>query len=252
MQLLPALDLRGGQVVRLRQGDDRQRTVYDHSPADVLRRYAAAGVVRAHVVDLDAALGEEPQRELLADLARLDDVPELQLGGGLRDRGAVEWALGAGYVRAVITSLMVRDFDLFRELCQRHPGRLVPALDTDRGELKSGGWRETADVELDELCDRLRQLPIGAVLVTDISRDGMMAGPNLDLACDLGKRSGAAAILSGGVSSLEDLERAACRPEISAAVVGKALYDGRVDLVEALRVCDGSSSAPSEATLEFG
>lgn len=237
VQLLPAIDLRGGQVVRLERGDDERRTVYDADPGNALRRYGEAGVARIHVVDLDAAFGGPPQRGVVRELARRAVRGGIQLGGGLRDREAVEWAFAAGCERAVVTSLIVRDFDVFADLCREHPGRMVAALDIDGGEVRLAGWTESADRSPAALCAELADLPIAAVLVTDISRDGMMQGPNIDLACRIGDLAGAPAILSGGVRSAADLEAAARRSEIEAAIVGRALYDGSLSLDEAIAAC---------------
>ena len=237
VQLLPAIDLRSGQVVRLERGDDERRTVYDADPGNVLRRYREAGVARIHVVDLDAAFGGPPQRGVVRELARRAVRGGIQLGGGLRDREAVEWAFAAGCERAVVTSLIVRDFDVFADLCREHPGRMVAALDIDGGEVRLAGWTESADRSPAALCAELADLPVAAVLVTDISRDGMMRGPNIDLACRIGDLAGAPAILSGGVRSAADLEAAARRSEIEAAIVGRALYDGSLSLDEAIAAC---------------
>ncbi|MCY3592974.1 MAG: 1-(5-phosphoribosyl)-5-[(5-phosphoribosylamino)methylideneamino] imidazole-4-carboxamide isomerase [Acidobacteria bacterium] len=242
MQLLPAIDLRRGQVVRLMRGDDRRRTVYDADPGNALRRYREAGVGRIHVVDLDAAFGGPPQRDVVQDLARraedsFNGRGGIQLGGGLRDREAVEWAFGAGCERAVVTSLIVRDFDVFADLCREYPARMVAALDIDGGEVRLAGWTESADCSPAALCAQLADLPVAAVLVTDISRDGMMQGPNIDLACRIGDLACAPAILSGGVRSAADLEAAARRPEIQAAIVGRALYDGSLSLDDAIAAC---------------
>ena len=237
VQLLPAIDLRSGQVVRLERGDDERRTVYDADPGNVLRRYREAGVARIHVVDLDAAFGGPPQRGVVRELARRAVRGGIQLGGGLRDREAVEWAFAAGCERAVVTSLIVRDFDVFADLCREHPGRMVAALDIDGGEVRLAGWTESADRSPAALCAELADLPVAAVLVTDISRDGMMQGPNIDLACRIGDLAGAPAILSGGVRSAADLEAAARRSEIEAAIVGRALYDGSLSLDEAIAAC---------------
>ena len=237
VQLLPAIDLRGGQVVRLERGDDERRTVYDADPGNVLRRYREAGVARIHVVDLDAAFGGPLQRGVVRELARRAVGGGIQLGGGLRDREAVEWAFAAGCERAVVTSLIVRDFDVFADLCREHPGRMVAALDIDGGEVRLAGWTESADRSPAALCAELADLPVAAVLVTDISRDGMMQGPNIDLACRIGDLAGTPAILSGGVRSAADLEAAARRSEIEAAIVGRALYDGSLSLDEAIAAC---------------
>ena len=237
MELIPSIDLRQGRVVRLRRGDDGQRTTYDVDASDVLASYAEAGATRVHVVDLDAAFGEAPQRELVAELAAVEIAPPLQLGGGLRDREAIEWAFSAGVDRAVVTSLMVRDFALFAELVSVYPGRIVAALDIDHDALKLSGWTEVSPQPWRELAARLRSLPLAAVLVTDIQRDGTMQGPNTELACEVARACAAGGLLSGGVQELGDLERARSYPEIRGAIVGRALYDGAFTVAEALAAC---------------
>lgn len=240
MELLPAVDLRRGRVVRLLRGDAAAETVYGDDPAAVLAGFAAAGVERAHVVDLDAALGEPPQRELLAALAAAPERPALQLGGGLRDEAAVEWALAAGFERAVIGSLVVADPPRFAALARRFPGRLVPALDARDGEVRTAGWTAGSGVTAAAAAARLAGLPCPAVLVTDVERDGAMAGPNVELARRVAAASGLPALLSGGVASLADLAAARQAPEIAGAVVGRALYAGAFTLAEALAVCRGA------------
>jgi phosphoribosylformimino-5-aminoimidazole carboxamide ribotide isomerase len=242
MQLLPAIDLRRGGAVRLRQGDDARATLYGDDPRELLRRYAQAGVRRVHLVDLDAALGEAPQRELIAELAALPGAPALQLGGGLRDRDAVVWAFEAGCERAVLGSLVAREPDLFASLAEEFPGRLVPALDVEAGEVRIAGWREGAGRSLDEICAGLRGLSSPAVLVTDVSRDGMMEGPNLDLARRVARASGLPALLSGGIRSLANLEAARAFPEIAGAIVGRALYENAFTTEAALAVCAGGAA----------
>lgn len=275
MELLPAIDLRGGRVVRLLRGDDARRTVYSGRPVEVLAGFARAGARWVHAVDLDAAFGEAPQRrtvEALAQAAR-DAGVRLQLGGGIRDEAAVEGALAAGCERVVVGSLVARDFPGFAELARRWRGRLVPALDVAPGPLPSptaeeaagtrrspqpevgalagrvrvAGWREDAGTPLPELCAGLRELPCPAVLVTDVSRDGALEGPNLPLARSVAEASGVPALLSGGVATLEDLVRAAASPGIGGAVVGRALYEGRFGLEEALAACRADAAAPEPA-----
>ena len=235
MELIPAIDLRHGRAVRLRQGDENRATVYGDDPVAVLESYARAGVARVHVVDLDAALGETPQRELIERMAATG--VKIQLGGGLRDRGSIDWALGAGCDRAVVGSLVARDTETFRALAQARPGRLVPALDVADGEVRIAGWKEGAAQNLGELCARLMGLPCPAILVTDVERDGMMTGPNLDLTLRVARTSGLPALLSGGVHALSDLEEARRVPEIAGAIVGRALYEGAFTVEEALAVC---------------
>jgi len=248
MELLPAIDLRHGRVVRLTRGDDADRTVYSEQPEEVLGGYVAAGAGRVHVVDLDAAFGEPPQRERIAALVDrfgrmatlLDGDAGLQLGGGLRTPEDVAWALETvGCSRAVIGSMVGRDPDGFARLAARYPGRLVPALDVADGEVRLAGWQERADRSLETLCRSLRGLPCPAILVTDVSRDGTLEGPNLELADRVADAAGIPALLSGGVRSLADLEAARQAPGIAGAVVGKALYEGLFTVQEALAAARG-------------
>lgn len=236
MELLPAIDLRRGQAVRLKQGDDARATVYGDDPVALLETYARAGVARVHVVDLDAALGEAPQRDLIERMAVLGN-PKVQLGGGLRDREAIDWALAAGCDRVVIGSLVARDVDAFGALARERPGRLVPALDVAQGEVRISGWKEGAPRKLGDLCAHLMGLPCPAILVTDVERDGMMTGPNLELARRVARAAGIPALLSGGVRELADLEAARTVPEIVGAIVGRALYEGAFSVEEALAAC---------------
>src|SRR5215210_5611864 len=235
MELLPAIDLRGGRAVRLLQGDDARATVYGDDPLAVLDGYIQAGATRVHVVDLDATFGEAPQRDLLGQMALRG---LMQLGGGLRDRHAIRWALEAGCDRAVVGSLVARDVEGFRALAMEHPGKIVPALDIENGEVRIGGWTESAPWRLPELCVRLRGLPCPAVLVTDVVRDGMLSGPNFELARRVAMASGIPSLLSGGVRSLDDLQAAREMPEIAGAIVGRALYEGVFTVAEALAVCE--------------
>jgi phosphoribosylformimino-5-aminoimidazole carboxamide ribotide isomerase len=234
MELLPAIDLRRGRAVRLRQGDDARATVYGDDPLAVLDGYIAAGATRVHVVDLDATFGEAPQRELIGQMAIRG---LMQLGGGLRDRDAIRWALEAGCDRVVVGSLVALDVEGFRAVALDHPGKIVPALDVENGEVRIAGWTEGTPWRLPELCVRLRGLPCPAVLVTDVERDGMLSGPNFDLARRVALASGIPSLLSGGVRSLDDLRAAREVPEIAGAIVGRALYEGVFTIEEAIDVC---------------
>lgn len=245
MELIPAIDLRGGRVVRLLRGDDGRRTTYPEPPGEVLAAFARAGVRRVHVVDLDAAFGEAPQRELVEALARraAEEGAELQLGGGLRDEDSVAWALEAGCGRVVLGSLVAREPERFAAIARSHPERVVPAVDVEDDSVRISGWTEGAGRPLAELCRELRGLPCPAVLVTDVSRDGTLEGPNLELARRVAEASGIPALLSGGVSSLDDLTRAAAMAGLAGAVVGKALHEGLFTVEEALRACRGEVPA---------
>ena len=234
MDLFPAIDLRGGKVVRLLRGLDTDRTEYSSDPASVLENYAKAGVRWTHVVDLDAAFGEPRQLELLRSLVALPGRPRLQIGGGLRDAEAVRETLQLGVERVVIGSMVTRDFETFARLVHEFPGRVVPALDIQGSTVRVDGWREEAD-GWNELADRLLGFPCPAVLVTDISRDGVLGGPNIELARQVSLRSGIPGLVSGGVGSVGDLEAAARVPEVGGVVLGKALYEGTIELEDAVR-----------------
>jgi phosphoribosylformimino-5-aminoimidazole carboxamide ribotide isomerase len=241
MDLLPAIDLRHGRVVRLRQGDAARSTTYAEDPLEAAAAFAAAGARRIHVVDLDAALGDAPQRAVLEHLlaARWPGPIQWQLGGGVRDRAAIEWALGAGCERVVLGSLPARDPASFAALAQAFPERLVPAVEVAAGAARVAGWTLAAAAPLEEICARLRGLPCPAVLVTDVERDGMLSGPNLELACRIAAATGLPALLSGGVRSLADLRAAADRREIAGVILGRALYEGGIDLAAALAMTAG-------------
>jgi cyclase len=231
LEILPSIDLRRGEVVRLHQGDDAQRRTYPRDPRRLLQEFAAAGAHRVHLVDLDAAFGEAPQRELIAELAASTSL-KVELGGGLRDEAAIAWAKSAGCERVVIGSLLLRDPALFAELARRNPGFLVPALELRGGVPQGSGWRQGGSMSLEELTEILRGLPCPALLCTDVERDGTLAGPNFALASRLAALTGLPAIVSGGVSGLHDLEDALLAPGVEALIVGRAFYEGRFDLAE--------------------
>jgi len=266
LEVIPSIDLRRGRVVRLVEGRDDRATVYDADPAELVARFLAAGARTIHVVDLDAAFGEPAQRGLLAELIsaagptpvqRSDSRegeggppptagtrPTLQLGGGLRDQGAVESALELGFDRGVLGSMLVRDFELFEKLAARHPGRLVPALDCREGTVRHSGWAKASSLHWKSLSGRLRGLPCPAILVTDVARDGGLGGANVELASGVGAASGIPAIVSGGVASIDDVTRAGAAPWVGGVILGRALHEGRLALEAALEAA--RPAAPQE------
>ncbi|MEO1083178.1 MAG: 1-(5-phosphoribosyl)-5-[(5-phosphoribosylamino)methylideneamino] imidazole-4-carboxamide isomerase, partial [Acidobacteriota bacterium] len=237
-ELIPSIDLRSGRVVRLMKGDDGQRTFYEREPRQLLRDFADAGVRLAHLVDLDAAFGEAPQRGLIESL--LADAPlRVELGGGLRDDASILWALGAGCERVVLGSMVARRTDEFLTLTEKFPDRLVPAVEVHRGELKVAGWVESAPITLEDLCRRLRGAACPAVLVTDVSRDGTMEGPNVELAEQIADACDLPALVSGGVRSTDDLRGLADRPRVGGVIFGRAFYEGQFTLDEAMTAFSG-------------
>lgn len=240
MQLIPSIDLRRGKVVRLAQGRDSQATVYSDDPLDVLAQFQAAGAERVHIVDLDAAFGEPRQSAILARVVAAAKGERLQLGGGLRSSDLLRRALEIGFDRVVVGSMVVREPAAFGRAAAESPGRLIPALEFANGALRSAGWSEGTALDLEEVQKQL--LPFTGLffeaLVTDIARDGMMSGPNFELAAGVARALGVQAIVSGGVSGIGDVVAAAAHPEFSGVIVGRAFYEGRIDLAssfEALR-----------------
>ncbi len=236
MQLIPSIDLRRGKVVRLAQGKDERATVYADDPLEVLARFQDAGAERVHIVDLDAAFGEPRQSALLSRVVAAAKGEKLQLGGGLRSGDLLRAALDSGFERVVVGSMAVDSPEAFGVCAAAHPGRLIPALETENGELRSAGWRSGAGLGLAEMQRRL--FPFSGLffesLVTDIARDGMLCGPNLDLAVSVARALGVQAIVSGGVSGAGDVLAAAAHAEVSGVIVGRAYYEGRIDLPAAL------------------
>lgn len=232
MQIIPAIDLRGGKCVRLRQGDYDRETIFGDDPAAIASRWEAEGAQRLHLVDLDGAK-DGVAVNVPAVRAILDRVAiPCQLGGGIRDEAAIQGWLSAGVERVVVGTRAVRDPDWFRQMALKFPGQLILGLDARDGQVATDGWLEVSDVNAIELAATFDDLPLAALVYTDIARDGMLEGPNLPLTGALAERLRTPVIASGGVGRLQDLAELARLP-VQACIVGRALYDGRFNLAEA-------------------
>ena len=237
IQVVPAIDLIEGRCVRLSQGDYARRTTYDAEPADMARRFADAGFCRIHVVDLDGAKASEPQNlRTLESMARLDGV-EVEWGGGLKSEAALRDVFNAGATYAVVGSLAAREPRTFAGWLQRWGGeRLVLGADVREGKVSVAGWLEDLDLSIEQLTDQLLPFGLSQVICTDISRDGMLQGPNAPLYTALQARYPKVDFcVSGGVGSLADLEQLA-ELGLRRVIVGKALYEGRIDLRELVKL----------------
>lgn len=234
MRIIPAIDLLGGSCVRLRQGDFARATVYRNDPLQVAREFAAAGTGLIHLVDLEGAKAGRPlQARLILDLAAAIPVP-VEVGGGIRTMADLEGYLGHGAARAVLGSAALKDPAFFRAAVERYGPRVVLGLDARDGMVAAEGWSEASRVDAVELAKSLADEGLTEVIYTDIARDGMLAGPDLHGLRKLVRETGLAVIASGGIATLADLEAAAAAGA-SGAIVGRALYDGRIDLKEAIR-----------------
>jgi phosphoribosylformimino-5-aminoimidazole carboxamide ribotide isomerase len=234
-ELIPAIDLLGGRCVRLSQGRYDAATVYADDPAAVAERFTALGIPRLHVVDLDGARAGRPCNApaVARIVERAGRVP-VQLGGGLRSLADVEQALAAGVARVLLGTAALRDPELLGEAARRHPGRIAVAIDARDGRVALEGWLETSATRAPELARRCEAVGAAAIVHTDIARDGMLAGPNLEASAEVAAAVSIPVIVSGGIASEEDVLRAAATPGIAGAIVGRALYTGDLDLGRAL------------------
>jgi phosphoribosylformimino-5-aminoimidazole carboxamide ribotide isomerase len=232
-ELIPAIDLRGGKCVRLRQGDYAQETVFSEDPGATAARWSEAGATVIHVVDLDGAAAGEPRNLEALRRIRSASTATLQFGGGLRTDAAVEDALEAGADRVVLGTALVNNPDWVAGLCARLADRIVVGIDTRNGKVATQGWLETSALTTDDVVARANDLGVRRALFTDIARDGTLEGPNLDGLRAVVQHARFDVIASGGVASTDDLV-AIRRTGAAAAIVGQALYTGAIDFTAAL------------------
>lgn len=236
--LYPAIDLRRGRCVRLEKGEAGRETVYGDDPVSVARGFADAGAAWIHVVDLDAAFGDGSHRELIRRIVA--EVPlKVQTGGGLRSEDDLAAVLDAGAARAVIGTAAIENPELVRRAVARWGAdRIAVGLDARGRRPAARGWTEESGTDLFDLASRLVGLGARTIVHTDIERDGMLSGPNLELSAALAAESGAEVIVSGGMSGMADVDAVAAaareRGGIAGAILGKAVYEGRIDLRDAL------------------
>jgi phosphoribosylformimino-5-aminoimidazole carboxamide ribotide isomerase len=237
LTLYPAIDLKDGQCVRLKRGEMDQATVYSSDPAGQARAWQDAGFGWLHVVDLNGAFaGRAVNAEAVAAILGAATVP-VQLGGGIRDMGGIEVWLAAGVRRVILGSAAVKTPELVREACRAFPGRVAVGIDAREGFVATEGWAETSSISATDLARRFEDAGVAAIIYTDIARDGMLSGLNLLQTADLARQVAIPVIASGGVGRLEDLvalRDAATGTRIEGAIVGRALYDGRIDPAAAL------------------
>ncbi len=240
LTLYPAIDLKDGACVRLRRGEMDSATVYSDDPGAQARAWGAAGFAWLHVVDLDGAFAGHSRNEAAVRAILAATAVPVQLGGGLRDMQAITRWLEAGVSRVILGSAAVKDPALVREACRTYPGRIVVGIDARAGKVATEGWAETSELQAGELARRVEQAGAAAIVFTEIERDGMLGGLDLERTVRLADGVGMPVIASGGVGGIAHLRalRAAANDcaRIEGVIVGRALYDGRIDPVEALAV----------------
>jgi phosphoribosylformimino-5-aminoimidazole carboxamide ribotide isomerase len=240
--LFPAIDLKNGQCVRLEQGDMARATVFSLDPVAQARAFAAQGFEYLHVVDLEGAFAGRPMNAHAVEAMLKAVTMPLQLGGGIRDLATVEGWLAKGVARVIIGTAAVREPEFVRGAARNFPGRVAVGLDARDGKVAVEGWAETSQVTALEIAQRFEDAGVAAIIFTDIARDGLLKGLNLDATIALADRISIPVVASGGLASIEDIS-AMLTPrakKLAGAIAGRALYDGRLDAAVALALIRGS------------
>ncbi|HEY8250393.1 MAG TPA: 1-(5-phosphoribosyl)-5-[(5-phosphoribosylamino)methylideneamino]imidazole-4-carboxamide isomerase [Burkholderiales bacterium] len=238
MLIIPAIDLKDGRCVRLKQGDMSTATVFSEDPVAMARHWAAEGAKRLHIVDLNGAIAGRPKNEkVIRDIvAAVGDAVPIQLGGGIRDLDAIESYIDAGVTYVVIGTAAVKNPGFLSDACYAFPGHVIAGLDAKDGKVAVEGWSKLTGHDVIDLAKKFEEYGVEAIIYTDIGRDGMMSGVNIDATFKLAQQLKTPIIASGGLASLKDVQ-AVCEklvPEgIIGVIAGRALYEGRIDLKKA-------------------
>lgn len=241
MLVIPAIDLKNGQCVRLRQGDMADSTVFSDDPVAMAERWCAEGARRLHIVDLDGAFAGKPVNAgIIESISKaLPDLP-IQIGGGIRSLETIDQYLEAGVRYAILGTMAARNPEFVREACAAFPGHIIVGIDARRGRVAVEGWASESEIEATELAMRFADVGVHAVVYTDIDRDGMMQGANVEATVALAKQAGLPIIASGGISELEDVRALMVHASagICGAITGRAIYEGTLDLGAAQAMVD--------------
>jgi phosphoribosylformimino-5-aminoimidazole carboxamide ribotide isomerase len=247
--LYPAIDLKDGECVRLVKGDMAQATVFNADPADQAAKFAAAGAEWLHLVDLNGAFAGRPVNAAAVEaILKVVRIP-VQLGGGLRDLARIQDWLGRGVARIILGTVALKNPALVREACAKYPGKIAVGIDAKGGKVAVEGWAETSDVTALELAKKFEDAGVAAIIFTDIDRDGLLQGVNVESTAQLARSISIPVIASGGVSSITDIEALvkiapSTRTKgggIAGVISGRAIYDGRLDLATALKHLRGAA-----------
>jgi len=244
MIVIPAIDLKEGNCVRLEQGEMDRDTIFSTNPAEQALKWQQAGAELLHLVDLDGAFAGVPKNKAAIESILKDLSIPAQLGGGIRDIGTIEAYLNLGLSRVIIGTAAQRNPELVVEACRKFPGRIVVGIDAKNGMVAVQGWAEVTGTTAVDLSRKFEDCGVSAIIYTDISRDGMMAGPNLEATRALAEAISIPVIASGGVSSLKDIENlmAIEASGVTGAITGKAIYTGAINLSEAIALTKGNLS----------
>jgi len=243
MILYPAIDLKDGACVRLIKGDMDQATVFNDSPGNQAKRFVDAGAEWIHVVDLNGAFAGKPVNAGAVDAILKSAQVPIQLGGGIRDMATIEAWLTAGVARVILGTVAVKNPALVREASKTFPGKVAVGIDARGGKVATEGWAEASELDVEDLARRFVNAGVAAIIHTDIDRDGVLGGPNVAASAALARAVPIPVIVSGGVSSLDDLRavKAAESSGLAGVISGRAIYDGRLDLKTALAVAQAAA-----------
>lgn len=243
MLILPAIDLRGGQCVRLQQGDYARETVFGADPAAQARRWVEQGAKYLHLVDLDGARDGRPiNGAAVQAIVAAAGVP-CQLGGGIRTEEHLTEVLSWGVTRVILGTRALKDRTWLEQVCRRYPNQVVLGLDARNGRVATDGWLQESSVTALDLAREVASWPLAAIVYTDISKDGMLAGPNFAATAEMAAAVPIPVIASGGVTTAEDVYRLA-ELKVAGCIIGRALYEGRIDLPTVLATVTGSAARP--------
>lgn len=249
-EIWPAIDLRGGKCVRLQQGDYARETVFAENPAEAARRFRDDGARHLHIVDLDGARSGsvENWQSIEAILSATDATCEL--GGGVRDEQTIRRLLELGLARVVIGTLALKQPDWFRQMAGKFPGKVVLGIDARDGMVATEGWLETSSIKASKLASSFAAEPIAAIIYTDIATDGMLAGPNIPALAEICAAACQPVVASGGVTTVDDIRKLTETP-VAGCIIGRALYEGRIHLPDAIAAAQGAGSSSRSRSEEF-
>ncbi|MFP5410675.1 MAG: 1-(5-phosphoribosyl)-5-[(5-phosphoribosylamino)methylideneamino]imidazole-4-carboxamide isomerase [Gammaproteobacteria bacterium] len=244
MLIIPAIDLKDGQCVRLKQGRMEDDTVFSDDPVAMARRWVDAGARRLHLVDLNGAFAGEPVNGgIVRAIAQAYPGLPIQIGGGIRSLDTIRAYLDAGVGFAIIGTQAVKQPQFVRDACREFPGHIIVGIDAKNGMVATDGWADVSTVRAVDLAKQFRDAGVSAIVYTDIARDGMMQGVNVEETARLARESGLPVIASGGITNLDDIHRlkAAAQDGIVGAITGRAIYEGTLDLAAAQRLADAAA-----------
>jgi phosphoribosylformimino-5-aminoimidazole carboxamide ribotide isomerase len=241
MKIIPAIDLKGGRCVRLREGRAEDVTVYSDDPVATARRWVEAGGELIHLVDLDGAFsGVQANLDAVRAIRAAVDV-ELELGGGIRDMERIDLMVSLGIDRVILGTVAAKDPDLLSAACAKYPGRIIVGIDARNGKVAVRGWVEVTELDAREFGRKVADQGAAGIIYTDISRDGMMTGPNVEATAEMARAVPVPVIASGGVTNIGDIKNLLSIEGLWGAITGKAIYAGTLDLREAIALAGGAA-----------